>query len=80
MASANLSWLHGEVPLLSLLRFLDEIDFLEPFQTGARPALGTEPALVALADNLRKRSGHGECIHIDPISQKLGLLLEGSAL
>ena len=37
---------------------LDEIDYLDPFQSGFRPGFVTETALVALYDDLcRKRDG-----------------------
>ena len=33
--------------------FLDEPDYLDPFQSGFRPGYGTETALVALEDDLQ---------------------------
>ncbi|KAF7243518.1 putative RNA-directed DNA polymerase from transposon BS, partial [Varanus komodoensis] len=42
-----------------LQAFLDETDYLDPFQSGFRPGYGTESALVALYDDLRRERDRG---------------------
>ncbi|KAF7245360.1 RNA-directed DNA polymerase from mobile element jockey [Varanus komodoensis] len=42
-----------------LQAFLDETDYLDPFQSGFRPGYGTESALVALYDDLCREKDRG---------------------
>ena len=42
-----------------LQALLDEMDFLDPFQSGFRPGFGTETALVALYDDLCRERDRG---------------------
>ena len=39
--------------------FLDETDYLDPFQSGFSPGYGTETALVALVEDLRRELDRG---------------------
>lgn len=40
------------VLVFQLWKFLGEVDYLDPFQSGCRDGYGTEAALVSLVDNL----------------------------
>ena len=51
-----------------LQRFLDEVDYLDPFQSGFRPDYGTEIALDTLGDD--------RCWELDMGSLSLLILLE----
>lgn len=44
---------------LQLQRFLDDADYLNPFQSGLRLAYGMETALVVLVDDLRRDLDRG---------------------
>lgn len=59
------------VVALQLQAFLEETDYLDPFQFGFRPGFGTETALVVLVDDLRQE--------IDEGSASLLILLDLSA-
>ena len=57
-----------------LQTFLEETDFLDPFQSGFRPGFGTETALVALYDDLcRERDRGSVTCWFSLISQRLSI-------